>query len=92
MLRLELHFTVLRKPKPLHIGKDHFDMLGPTARPVHILDPKATLTPKSARKFMGTQRRKGVPQMQLSIGTRGKSGDHRALRLHGLAQIGMDEV
>jgi hypothetical protein len=38
----------------LHIGNDRFDMLGPTARHVNILDPKAKLTTKGARKFMGT--------------------------------------
>ena len=54
MLRLELHITVMRKPQPLHIGNDRFDMLGPTARPVNILDPKAKLTIKCARKLMGT--------------------------------------
>jgi hypothetical protein len=92
MLRLELHIAVLREPKPLHIGKDRFDMLGPTACPVNVLDPKAKLTTKSARKFMRTQRRKGVPQMQLSIGTRGKSGDHRTPWFYDLAQIGINEV
>jgi hypothetical protein len=54
MLRLELHVTVMRKPKPLHIGNDRLDMLGPTARPVNIFDPEAKLTPKGARKIMGT--------------------------------------
>jgi antitoxin component HigA of HigAB toxin-antitoxin module len=54
MLRLELHLTVMRKAKPLHISKDRLDMLGSTARTVNILNAKAKLTAKSTRKFMGT--------------------------------------
>jgi hypothetical protein len=92
MLRLELHVTVIRKPEPLHIGNDCLDMFVPTASPVNILDPKTKLTTKGARKFLGTQRRKGVPQMQLPVGTRGKSSGHPDLRRHDLAQIGINEV
>jgi hypothetical protein len=91
MLRLKLHVTVMHKPKPLHIGNDRLDMLGSAARSVNILDPKAKLTTKCARKFMGAKRREGVPQMQLPVGTRGKSGDHLALRFHELTQVGKNE-
>jgi hypothetical protein len=54
MLRLELHLTVMRKAKPLHISKDRMDILGSTARTVNILNTKAKLTTKGTREFMGT--------------------------------------
>jgi hypothetical protein len=51
---LELYIAVMRQPEPPHVGKDRLDMLGPTPRPVNILDPKAKLTPKSVGKLLGT--------------------------------------
>ena len=84
---MEDHRTIPAQPQPFKVSQDFRHQFGPAAGAIDVLDPQQELSAPVPRQIVRHDRRIGMAQMQLAVGTGGETGaDHAPSCLWIVAQ------